>query len=65
MTLYERLIREQDEGYRAFQTKLVPNIPPETILGVRTPQLRTIAKEVFQSGEPFCGTCPIATMRRT
>lgn len=51
MTLYERLIREQDEGYRAFQTKLVPNIPPETILGVRTPQLRTIAKEVFQSGE--------------
>ena len=51
MTLYERLIREQDEGYRAFQTKLVPNIPPETILGVRTPQLRAIAKEVFQSGE--------------
>ena len=51
MTLYERLIREQDEGYRAFQTKLVPNIPPETILGVRTPQLRTIAKEVFQSRE--------------
>ena len=51
MTLYERLIKEQDEGYRAFQTKLVPNIPPETILGVRTPQLRAIAKEVFQSGE--------------
>ena len=51
MTLYQRLIREQDEGYRAFQTKLVPNIPPETILGVRTPQLRAIAKEVFQSGE--------------
>lgn len=51
MTLYERLIKEQDEGYRAFQTKLVPNIPPESILGVRTPQLRAIAKEVFQSGE--------------
>lgn len=51
MTLYERIIKEQDEGYRAFQTKLVPNIPPESILGVRTPQLRAIAKEVFQSGE--------------
>ncbi len=51
MTLYERLIKVQDEGYRAFQAKLVPNIPPETILGVRTPQLRAIAKEVFQSGE--------------
>ena len=51
MTLYERLIKEQDEGYRAFQTKLVPNIPPESILGVRTPLLRAIAKEVFQSGE--------------
>lgn len=51
MTLYERLIEEQDEGYRAFQVKLVPNIPPESILGVRTPQLRAIAKELFASGE--------------
>lgn len=47
MTLYDRLIEERDDGYGRFQAKLVPNIPPETIIGVRTPQLRRIAKEVF------------------
>lgn len=51
MTLYDRLAAVQDETYRRFQTALVPNIPPETILGVRTPQLRTIAKEVFESAD--------------
>lgn len=30
---------------------MVPNIPSETILGVRTPELRKIAKEVFESPE--------------
>ena len=48
MTLYNRLIEVKDDGYREFQAKLVPNIPPETILGVRTPQMRAIAKEVFE-----------------
>ena len=48
MTLHERLTKEKDEAYRVFQTKLVPNIPPETIVGVRTPALRKIAKEVFE-----------------
>lgn len=51
MTIYERLIRERDDAYRAFQTKLVPNIAPETIVGVRTPALRRIAKELFESAD--------------
>jgi len=51
MTLYERLIQEQDAAYREFQAKLVPNVPPETILGVRTPALRAIAKELSKSAE--------------
>lgn len=49
MTLYERLIETQDDAYREFQTKLVPGIPPEAILGVRTPEMRRIAREVFDS----------------
>ena len=49
MTLYNRLIEVKDDEYREFQAKLVPNIPPETILGVRTPDMRKIAKEVFES----------------
>lgn len=50
-SLYESLIKVRDEEYRAFQTKLVPNIDPETVLGVRTPDLRQIAKEVFADSE--------------
>ena len=34
----------QDIPYREFQRKLIPNIDPETIIGVRTPQLRHLAR---------------------
>ncbi len=51
MTLLEQLTAAKDEAYREFQTKLVPNIPPETILGVRTPELRRLAREIFESGD--------------
>ena len=51
MTLYEELIRVRDPEYRDFQVKLVPNVPPETVIGVRTPELRRIAGEVFASPE--------------
>ena len=47
MDVYDRLIKEKDDEYKEFQAKLVPNIDPSTIIGVRTPQMRTIAKEVF------------------
>ena len=42
MTVYERLIACSDEQYKEFQSKLVPNIPKETVLGVRTPDMRRI-----------------------
>ena len=51
VTLYDRLAAVKDDNYREFQAKLVPNIPRETIIGVRTPELRSIAKEVFQSDD--------------
>ena len=51
MTVYERLMEVKDDEYQQFQAKLVPNISPETILGVRTPDMRKIAKEVFASPE--------------
>lgn len=49
MTLYNQLIKVKDDAYRAFQAKLVPNVSPETILGVRTPEMRKIAREIFVS----------------
>lgn len=36
----------QDEEYRAFHSKLMPQISPERIIGVRTPKLRAYAREV-------------------
>lgn len=42
-----RLLSEQvDLEYKAFHSKLVPNLDPKTIAGVRTPDLRKIAKEL-------------------
>ena len=46
MTVYERLAVCVSNEYRDFQSKLVPNIPKETILGVKTPDMRKIAKEI-------------------
>ncbi|MBE5854401.1 MAG: DNA alkylation repair protein [Lachnospiraceae bacterium] len=51
MTVYEKLVRAKDEAYREFQVKLVPNIDASTIIGVRTPDMRRIAKETFRSEE--------------
>ncbi len=51
MTVYEELLEAKDDRYREFQARLVPNIPSENILGVRTPEMRKIAREV--SGTPY------------
>jgi len=41
-----RLLSLRDEAYRTFQEKLLPTVPRERILGVRTPVLRRLAKEM-------------------
>ena len=51
MTIYERLLEYRDEKYSEFQSKLVPNISPDTIIGVRTPDMRAVAKEFFGTDE--------------
>ncbi|MBR5755578.1 MAG: DNA alkylation repair protein [Erysipelotrichaceae bacterium] len=51
MTVYDRLVKARDDKYREFQIKLVPNVSPDTVIGVRTPEMRKIAKEVFNSPE--------------
>ncbi len=48
MTVTDMLISAKDDEYREFQAKLVPNIDSATIIGVRTPRMREIAKEVFR-----------------
>lgn len=45
----KELLRLQDRKYRDFQVKLLPTADPETVIGVRTPQLRKYAKELKDS----------------
>jgi 3-methyladenine DNA glycosylase AlkD len=45
------LFRLQDGGYRVFQCRLLPTVDPETVIGVRTPELRRLAKRLLRSGE--------------
>ena len=40
------LLEKRDETYRQMQMRSIPNISPDTIIGVRTPVLRGIAKEL-------------------
>ena len=42
----EKLFELRDEEYKAFHAKLIPTVPPENIIGVRTPVLRKYAKEM-------------------
>lgn len=43
--IQQRLLALQDLGYKDFHSKLVPNIEADRIIGVRTPELRKLAKE--------------------
>ena len=51
MSIYDRLLKVSDKTYQEFQAKLVPNINSNLILGVRTPDMRNIAKEVNNTKE--------------
>ena len=43
----------RDESYFQFHKKLIPNVPEERIIGVRTPALRKYAKEVAKRPEAY------------
>lgn len=36
----------RDPAYQAFQSKLIPTIDPQTVIGVRMPALRKLAREI-------------------
>jgi len=47
----ESLFAQQDIAYRDFHSKLMPGIDIEKIIGIRTPQLRKLAKEFAKDAE--------------
>lgn len=46
-----QLLAMQDLKYRDFQCRLMPTVPPETVIGVRTPALRKYAKAFAKTPE--------------
>lgn len=44
--IQEELFSLQDTEYKAFHSKLMPTIDPDTIIGVRTPALRALARKI-------------------
>ena len=48
MNIKEELFGYQDKKYRDFQAKLIPNIDSNTIIGVRTPDIRSLAKKMIK-----------------
>ena len=49
--LREQLLSLLDEKFKKFNSSLITNIDPEAIIGVKTPQLKFIAKELYRSGD--------------
>ena len=45
----EHLFELQDKKYRDFQAMLIPNISADCVIGVRTPVLKTFAKQLHSS----------------
>lgn len=58
--IIEELLEQQDKEYRDFQRKLIPTVAPDRIIGVRTPVLRKMAKEMTKQEDTkdFLETLP-------
>ena len=59
-SIQSQLFALQDVKYKQFQCKLMPTVNSETVIGVRTPQLRKMAKELSktQDFEDFLNILP-------
>ena len=47
--IQDELFALQDTEYASFQSKLMPTVPKESIIGVRVPQLRKLAKKTWKN----------------
>lgn len=51
LTVEDFLFKNQDVEYKKFQQKLINNIDPKRIVGVRTPALRSFAKDFSKTAD--------------
>lgn len=56
----ETLFSLQDKEFQKFQQKLVPTVSPKLIIGVRTPEIKKLAKEMVKdkSAEEYIAVLP-------
>lgn len=47
-TLQQKLIALQDASYAAFQIRLIPGVAQDSVIGVRVPLLRKLAKDLVK-----------------
>jgi len=54
------LLLASDAEYRAFQIKLMPTVDPRSVIGVRTPVIRQMAKELYgtPAADAFVSSLP-------
>ena len=61
--IIDRLSALAEPAYADFQAKLIPTVPRETVLGVRLPALRQIAKEIGgDEAQAFLSELPHKTL---
>lgn len=58
MNIREQLFSLRDTTYADFQSKLLPGIADEKVIGVRVPQLRQFAKQIKNEAQPFLNDLP-------
>ena len=63
--LVKRLLVEQDLKYRDFHASLLPNIDKKTIIGVRVPTMRKIAKEFAAGSAKVTGSAADSMAAKT
>lgn len=51
MQITEVLFSMQDINYKHFHCKLMPTVDPDSVIGVRVPELRKLAKAIYGSVE--------------
>ena len=59
--IQNRLASLADPEFRSFHMKLIPTVKPERVLGVRTPAVRALAKEIMREPDncrPFQDDLP-------
>lgn len=54
----QTLLSLKEDEYQAFMSSLLPNVDPNTILGVRVPKLRSIARRIVRDDyRAYLATC--------